>query len=316
MDLANGNLEAWVPEYQNPPEVASLCKAMYRFKQEARAANRYREEQEAFRIETRRKQRAIILGMADNFEDSVGGVIEGLSSSATELSATSNEVSDIASRTAERSASVKDTASEAGADLQEVNSAVVEVDQAIKMVASRVAETSRLSDAATKQATETASKVSQLNDASAKIKDIVALIRDIAEQTNLLALNATIEAARAGEAGKGFAVVAGEVKSLAAQTQNATGEISAQVSSMLSEIDASTSAVNSITEAVDQTNANMTSISAAIEQQASMIGQVAGASEGALQRIQGVISDISNVADDAISTSGATEELQASAREL
>src|SRR4051794_40718080 len=61
------------------------------------------------------------------------------------------------------------------------------------------------------------------------IGSIVALIGEIAERTNLLALNATIEAARAGPAGKGFAVVAAEVKQLAAQTVQATEQISARL---------------------------------------------------------------------------------------
>ena len=65
-----------------------------------------------------------------------------------------------------------------------------------------------------------------------QINAVSHLIRDVAAQTNLLALNATIEAARAGDAGRGFAVVAQEVKSLAAQTEKATGDITQQISSI------------------------------------------------------------------------------------
>ena len=57
-------------------------------------------------------------------------------------------------------------------------------------------------------------------------------IEQIAETTNILALNATIEAMRAGEAGRAFAVVANEVKSLAAETRQATDEISSVIGTL------------------------------------------------------------------------------------
>lgn len=65
----------------------------------------------------------------------------------------------------------------------------------------------------------------QTNESAESIREAAGFISDIAGQTNLLSLNASIEAARAGESGKGFAVVAEEIKKLAEQSDEASGNI-------------------------------------------------------------------------------------------
>ncbi|MCQ4347242.1 methyl-accepting chemotaxis protein [Pseudomonas stutzeri] len=70
-----------------------------------------------------------------------------------------------------------------------------------------------------------AGSVQSLDSRMGEIGNILELIGAITTQTNLLALNAAIEAARAGHHGRGFAVVAGEIRTLAARTASAAGEI-------------------------------------------------------------------------------------------
>ncbi len=68
-------------------------------------------------------------------------------------------------------------------------------------------------------------ELGDLDTLTTKVVSIIDSIRDLAEQTKLLALNATIEASQAGEHGRGFGVVADEVKTLAANTEDALRNI-------------------------------------------------------------------------------------------
>ncbi|MDD5037476.1 MAG: methyl-accepting chemotaxis protein, partial [Methylococcaceae bacterium] len=86
-----------------------------------------------------------------------------------------------------------------------------------------------------------------LSEQSQAIGEITGTVNELAEQSNLLAVNAAIEAAKAGEQGKGFAVVAQEIKNLAEQSKQATG----QVRSLLAEIQ---KAIGNAVMATEQTS--------------------------------------------------------------
>lgn len=59
-----------------------------------------------------------------------------------------------------------------------------------------------------------------------KVANIAKMILRISNETTILALNAYVESARAGEAGRGFTVVAEQIRQLAEETKEFTGNIS------------------------------------------------------------------------------------------
>ena len=101
---------------------------------------------------------------------------------------------------------------------------------------------------------QSAEVVQQLQRESGQISTVLDVIRKISEQTNLLALNAAIEAARAGEAGRGFSVVADEVRTLSANTKQATESIHTMISKLQQQ---ASSAVHVMQQAHQQADANV-----------------------------------------------------------
>lgn len=68
-----------------------------------------------------------------------------------------------------------------------------------------------------------------LGKRSREITKVMEIINGIADQTKLIAFNAALEASSAGEAGKRFGVVAAEIRRLADNVMESTGEIDSRI---------------------------------------------------------------------------------------
>ncbi|MEA2059959.1 MAG: methyl-accepting chemotaxis protein [Thermodesulfobacteriota bacterium] len=283
---------------------------------------------------------ANIKTMADNlstmFKDINGGV-QTLTSSSTELSAISQQMANGSEQTSERANNVATAAEEmvtnmnsvaaateqTAANIQMIVSATEEMSATVNEIASNTAKGRETTTEAVSKAEAVSGKVDKLGRVTSEISKVTETIADISEQTNLLALNATIEAARAGEAGKGFAVVAEEIKALAQQTAEATGEIGKRIEDVQSTTSESVAAIEAIVKIINVIDDIVTSVATAIEEQTSTTQEISSnvsqASEG-VQEVNENVNQTSTVVGDVTNdihqVSQAAEEMKTGSQQV
>ncbi len=314
--LAGGDTSVEVPAQNRSDEIGEMADAVQVFKDSAIEMKQLEEEKKRNEVKAAEEKKAIMVKMADDFESSVGGVVQSVSSASTEMQSSAEAMAGTASETNNRATMVAAASEQASTNVQTVASAAEELSSSITEISRQVAESTRITATAVEEAQRTNEMVLGLANASQKIGEVVQLITDIAEQTNLLALNATIEAARAGDAGKGFAVVASEVKNLANQTAKATEEIAAQIGNVQNATDDSVKAIEGISNVIGQVNEIASAIAAAVEQQGAATQEIARNVEQASAGTQEVSSNIGSVTQAAGESGQAAEQMLSAAREL
>ena len=316
LELANGNKAVDVPYAERGDEVGDNARAAKTFKEKLIQIEALEAEQKQAEQRAVAQRKAEMLKLADPFEGAVGGIVDTVSTAASELEATAGTLTGTAEVTQELSGIVASASEEASTNVQSVASATEEMTSSVTEISRQVQESARIAGEAVAQAKKTDTRINALSQAAGRIGDVVKLITAIAEQTNLLALNATIEAARAGEAGRGFAVVASEVKALASQTAKATEEIGTQIGAMQAATGESVAAIKEIGGTIGRISEIASTIAAAVEEQGAATSEIARNVERAARGTAEVATKITDVNRGAGETGSASAQVLASAQSL
>jgi|GEM_PF-3396962 len=298
--LADGRFDAEVAAVAGNTEIGRLTSAFVRFREQLKESETLREAQAAAERQAEADRRATVLQFANEFETAVGSVVESLahevdqtSSTAADLTTSSQASAAGTQRVNHAAASVADNVQTVAAAATELKASISEIGRQIDMARGVVQKTQSRSS-------QTEEQVGALADKVKAIGSVVDIINDIAAQTNLLALNATIEAARAGEAGKGFTVVASEVKALANQTTSATEEIRQNIEAVRHATQEAVVSVREIAAAVVDLEMTTSTIAAAVEQQNAATAEISRNSDitaSETRQISQVIAEMATAVD-------------------
>ena len=207
---------------------------------------------------------ADLSAMIRGVEGAAAAVHEGTSASVNALEAVR-----------QRSEALARQSGDAKRDVSQLAGATEELAASSTEISRQVDHASTLTTQVHQVASAAGQSLDGLKQSSGEIGNVVNVIAAIAKQTNLLALNAKIEAARAGAAGRGFAVVADEVKALSVETQKATDEIAARVSTLQHDAAALIAAVNKIIGMIENVQPVFGAVAAAAVEQNSTTSELA-----------------------------------------
>jgi methyl-accepting chemotaxis protein len=303
--IAGGAFDIAIPQGAPGTEAGEMYNALRIFRDNA--AERARLEASARTEEAARsaRQQHIDARIGD-FRRQVQELLGSVAANMDQMQATARQLAHSAGQTSGLASGAASASAQTSDNVQTVAQTTEKLARSIAEINEQVGETTNIVTKATHDARSAKELVASLSESAQRIGEIAGLIRDIAEQTNLLALNATIEAARAGETGRGFAVVASEVKTLAAQTADATEDVAGQIAAIQSATTRTADAIKALSLTMEEVNAYTSFIAASVDRQGEATSEISF-------NVQQAASETHKVADNVAGVTLAVSETLASA---
>lgn len=274
-----------------------------------------------FNVETEIAEKYV--GEFVGLKNSMNELNQGLSEVLGQINESSEQVAMGAIQLSEGAQTLAEGATDQAGAVEELTATVENVSEIAMTSANKtedvyemIVESEKNAEKSKSELKELTNAMERISDTSKEIQNIIGAIEDIASQTNLLSLNASIEAARAGEAGKGFAVVADQIGKLAADSAQSAVDTKELIEKSLQEIENGNFITEKTVKALEEILTSMKSfaeaahgISESSKNQADMLKQV----ELGIEQISEVVQSNSAAAEETYATS---EQLSAQSEDL
>ncbi|MCA3586370.1 MAG: hypothetical protein IOD03_22240 [Methylocystis sp.] len=290
--VAAGETERDTPYLGRKDEIGVMAQALQDFR---RAAVERRDLEVRLSAEAEQRRQAFLAHISDRFRGNLDGIVEELNQSSGQILELANDMQDRVALSAQKIENAAVLSTGAKESSQALTTVAEAISQSVQDVSASIADSNTLTDNVAREASGALQRAEALANNARAIHGFTQSISAIAAQTNLLALNATIEAARAGEAGRGFYVVAGEVKALALQTEQATREITGQISHILEDTTDLFSAIEAIEAAIrllEQQNQTISDIVSRQNQAKDKISHFTSGTAGQCDEVNGRLTEI------------------------
>ncbi|OKL42282.1 hypothetical protein A3843_00920 [Pseudovibrio exalbescens] len=309
LQLADGNMRVTVRNANAANEIGEMARAVEVFKTNAIRTKEVETQQEHEQARAQAERQSSFNQLANDFNHSVGRIVEELAQSSSQLSVTAGSMTQIAQDALARANMVDRTSLRATENAEMVASAMEEMNASIREINGQVARSANAAHRAAAALENTTTQMTSLSSTTDRIGEVISMISEIAQQTNLLALNATIESARVGEAGKGFAVVASEVKALATETSKATDSIAKLIHDVQDKTRNAADSIIDVRQAIEDVSGSTRSVAAAMEQQEATTQQVT-------QNITEAAAGTRDVSEGVTDLKGSSQQTQSAARSV